>query len=323
MRYDFNIIVNADAPSVSREGFATILLADTTAELDFQVLYNLDDYKGEEESAAYDSLKAIFSQKPAPAKVLIKGIADGSIEDIVKATRKETDDFFFITSTVVPESLEDDIEFIETLEKVYLGAVKDVETLESLAEVGYENTSIIYDNIAAANGLSVVMSFNPGGRTAHAKPLVAITPSKLDNEVYEKVKAANGNLYVRHNHKNRIVGGKALNGQWLDVVIGKYWIKFTLEQRLDDLITKVDKIPYNNRGVGMIAGVVSTVMSEAMERGIIDDFILDTKDVNEISASEKSTRIYDYLTVTGHLQGAIHGGDVRINLVYKEAEIDE
>lgn len=313
---DFNIIVNTAKAGVSKAGFGRIAVLSTEVTQEYTILNSLKDLEIAKETETYKIIQTIFSQKPAPKEVILIGEETSTADDILTSLLEQTDDFFFIVTDSPTLIL---AKTVETMDKMLFTTVRDLDTINSLEGLG--NTVAFYhkeEGEYPAEALAVIMSYDVGSKSAHFKQLAGVKATQIDSTTIDLILDLGANLYVTKKGENQVTGGTTMDSQWIDVTLGAYWIKFTVDERVMYLALNENKIPYNNRGVGMLAGVVGTVMAEAIERDILDDYIIEYKDVTEISAQEKASRIYNYLVATGQLTGAIHGGDITINLVYEE-----
>ncbi len=117
--------------------------------------------------------------------------------------------------------------------------------------------------------------------------------------------------------------GKVTNGEYIDVVLGAYFLKFRIEEEAMYLAINTKKIPYSNTGIGMLIGIVDSVFKQGVRQGII----LEDNDGNgvyeinaltreEVSKNDVANRVYNGLEATATLAGAIHSGTFDIVLVY-------
>ena len=109
-----------------------------------------------------------------------------------------------------------------------------------------------------------------------------------------------------------------LSGEYIDVILGEYWIRFRMEERMQRLALTQDKIPYTNRGIGMLVGVAELVLSEAVAMGIVEEgqYRVDYKVREDVDSNEVALRKYNYILWTAMLQGAIHTGQISGILTY-------
>lgn len=310
---DFIINVNSKSPGVTQDGFGTILVLSDKEDIDFTVIHDLSDVKIKDESTN-KLLETIFNQKPRPRKVFLIGKVDGNLTEVLDEALDVTSDFFFIVSTKHDIAL---AEKVELLEKMYFTTVREVAEIKG----DLTNTVAIYhegDNEYPAEALAVIMSYKVGGKTAKFKKLIGVEPSTVTATEKLVLEKSNIGTYEVIKGIAQTTGAKVLAGEWVDVVLGSYFIKFLAEQRVVELATNVDKIPFNNSGIGMLAGTIGTVMSAGVNQVILDGYAIDYRRAENVTAEEKASRVYNYLTATGELQGAIHGGTININLVYDE-----
>lgn len=321
MILDFPVNIQRKTVGVSERGFGTILIFDPSQDINFMYITaeNVKDFSTE--SKLYKIATRLFMQKPQPQEVAVVG-KNGSAVEGFKKVLEENNDFFFVTCT------DNSVETIKGLSglcqvnnKVYAVTVNDYEDAKKLFEEVYDNTFVMYHEDSdsfAAEGLAVAMSYKIGGKTAKFKTIQGVKSSNVTlTQVYELHK---NNLftYVEKLGVLQTSEGKMLSGEYIDVVLGEYWIRFRMEERMQRLALTQDKIPYTNRGIGMLVGVAELVLSEAVAMGIVEEgqYRVDYKVREDVDSNEVALRKYNYILWTAMLQGAIHTGQISGILTY-------
>lgn len=162
------------------------------------------------------------------------------------------------------------------------------------------------------------MSYKIGGKTAKFKTIQGVKKAKITLTELNKLHENKIFSYVEKLGVLQTSEGKMLSGEYIDVVLGEYWIRFRMEERMQRLAMVEDKIPYTNLGIGMLVGVAELVLSEAVDMGIIEEgqYRVDYKRREEVDSNEVALRKYNYIVWTAMLQGAIHTGQISGILTY-------
>ena len=327
MILDFPVNITRKTVAVSERGFGTILILDTETERKFEVLSpeGIDKLgKGK----AYKLAQRLFMQKPQPQEVAIFG-KKGSAEEVFKGALEVNSDFFFVVCT------DNSAEAIEALSnqcqvnnKIYAVTINDLEQAKALKGVG-DNTFVGFHNDPdsyLAEGLAVVMSYKIGGKTAKFKQIQGVGEAVIGLTDLKELEKKNIFTYVKKLGVLQTTEGKMLSGEYIDIVLGEYWIRFRMEERMQRLALTQDKIPYTNRGIGMLVSVAEQVLNQAVDMEIIEagQYKVDYRKREDVPSNDVALRKYDYIVWTAMLQGAIHSGQISgvltYDLVNKEGE---
>lgn len=309
MILDFPVKIERKTLGVSERGFGTILIYDSELVMDYTILLpeTLEELL-EKDSRTYKLAQKLFMQSPSPQEVAVFGG-----EDIAEVAHK---DFFFIVSPDNSiETIEELATFAAVNDKMYAFTFTDIELAEQISELENENTIAMYHDdkeAFAGEALAVVMSYNVGGKTGKFKNLVGVKEAKLTATELKELTDLDINTYVRKLGVLQTTEGLTTSGEYIDVKLGEYWIRFRMEERLHHLALNNDKIPYTNQGIGMMVGVVESVLKEASDRGILIEgqYIVDYKRREEVSSNEVANRDYSHIRWAATLAGAIHTGTI-------------
>lgn len=328
MILDFPVNIQRKTVGVSERGFGTILIFDPSQDINFKYITaeNVKDFSTE--SKLYKMASRLFMQKPQPQEVAVVGKNGAAVEGFKKVL-EETNDFFFLTCT------DNSVETIKGLSnlcqvnnKVYAVTVNDYEDAKKLFEEVYDNTFVMYHDDSdsfVAEALAVVMSYKIGGKTAKFKTLQGVKAANVSLTQVNELHKSNLFTYVEKLGVLQTSEGKMLSGEYIDVILGEYWIRFRMEERMQRLALTQDKIPYTNRGIGMLVGVAELVLTEAVAMGIVEEgqYRVDYKVREDVDSNEVALRKYDYILWTAMLQGAIHTGQISGILTYDVVNREE
>lgn len=163
--------------------------------------------------------------------------------------------------------------------------------------------------LVGANGTLPV-----GSITWKFKELVGITTESLTSNELSDINHCKAIAYVRVNGRGETSEGWTLSGEYIDVLHGILWIKTNIQGELENFLQKNGKVPYEQRGIIQLSGVVTQVLQQAYEQGIIltndatgkADYTVTTTSRDEQSQTDLSARHYGGLSFAYHVSGAIH-----------------
>lgn len=321
MILDFPVNIQRKTVGVSERGFGTILIFDTTKDYDYKIISAENVKDLEVGSKAYKLATRLFMQKPQPQEVAVVG-KKGAAVDGFKTVLEENGDFFFLTCTDnTIETIKGLSELCQVNNKVYAATVNSLEDIKTLYGETLDNTFIMYHDdpdAYVAEGLAVIMSYKIGGKTAKFKTIQGVKEAKINTTKLAELHKNNIFTYIRKLGVLQTTEGKMLSGEYIDVVLGEYWIRFRLEEALQRLALVEDKIPYTDRGIGMLVGETEKVLSRAVDQGIVEkgQYRVDYRLRKDVPSNEVALRKYDYVVWTAMLQGAIHTGQISGILTY-------
>ena len=330
-KLDFPVNIQRKTVAVSERGFGTILVVDNTQDIEFKLVDY--DYVNElnADSKLYKLLNRLFAQKPQPQQVAVFGKASGVTADIVREllSSGRTDWFWLVTTDNSLDTVKALSEIAQTNSKIYAVTLNKYEDCQALFEEVYENTFVDFhdDEFAfSAEATAVIMSYNVGGKTAKFKAIQGVKRANVsDTQIYDLHK--NGiNTYVEKLGVLQRSEGLVLSGEYLDIVLAEYWIRFRMEERLLRASVVNDKIPYTNVGIGILVGEVRGTLEEAVTQGIVipGQIRVDYRRREDVPSNEVALRKYDYIVWTVQLAGAIHQGQISGILTYDVVnEIEE
>lgn len=319
MKLDFPVNVQRKTVAVSERGFGTILILDNKADIPFKYVSNEDlkTLTGEGLKIA----KRLFMQKPQPQEVAVFG-KTGDMEAVFNAALDFSDDWFFVVATDNSvDTVKKLSELAQTHSKVYAVTVNDLANVSKLYGEVWDNTFVMFHDDKdsyAAEALTVIMSYKVGGKTAKFKTIQGIKEANVSTTKLEELHKNNIFTYVKKLGFLQTSEGKMLSGEYIDIVLGEYWIRFKMEEALQRLAFVNDKIPYTNTGIGMIVGECEAVLKRAVDQGIVESnkYKVDYKTREDVSSNDVALRKYDYVVWTAMLQGAIHNGQISGILTY-------
>lgn len=116
--------------------------------------------------------------------------------------------------------------------------------------------------------------------------------------------------------------GVALSKEYIDIVDCKDYIIQQIEYQCQYLMNRVPKLPYDNRGIAALEGVVVSVLKEAADNGMIAvtdegdyDYTVDFAPRSECDASDISSRHYAEGKFEFALAGGIHTAKIKGTII--------
>lgn len=321
MILDFPVNIERKTVGVSERGFGTILIFDNTQNLEFQYISNESVKEFETNSKLYKLASRLFQQKPAPQEVAVVGKEGIAVEGL-KAVLAENSDWFFLTCTDNSvETIKGLSELVAVENKMYAVTVNKLEDTKALEKEIFDNTFVYYNDDVdsfVAEAVAVIMSYNIGGRTAKFKQLQNVKAANISLTELNNLHKNNMQSYITKLGVNQTSEGKVLSGEYIDIVLGEYWVRFRMEEALQRLALTQEKIPYTNKGIAMIVGEVNKILSRAVDQGIVEEgqYRVDYKLREDVPSNEVALRKYNYVRWTAMLQGAIHTGQISGIITY-------
>nr|DAM61509.1 MAG TPA: tail sheath protein [Caudoviricetes sp.] len=322
-KLDFPVNIQRKTVAVSERGFGTILVVDNAKDID----YTLVDYNYvndlEPDSKLFKLLNRLFAQKPQPQEVAVYGKANGSMADGVREllSSGRTDWFWLTTTDNSLETVKALSEIAQTNSKLYAVTINEYNDCEALFEEVYENTFVDYHDdkdAYSAEATAVIMSYNVGGKTAKFKEVQGVKRANVSDTQIADLHKSGINTYVEKLGVLQRSEGLVLSGEYLDIVLAEYWIRFRMEERVLRASFVNDKIPYTNVGIGILVGEVRGTLEEAITQGIVipGQIRVDYRRREDVPSNEVALRKYDYIVWTVQLAGAIHQGQISGVLTY-------
>lgn len=332
MKKDFVVNINKLTKAISQKGFGLPLILGTSKAVPY-ALYGGIDEVGKAfgaESEEYKIAARMFGQNPAPQEIAILGVLyDDSPTTLIEAlnTLIDTDnDWYFL---VCSENSNDVVQalssWIDTQMKVYGVTTQDL-SLPALIES--EQTFVMYHhdvNSYVAEGLiSLAATNDPGSITFKFKTVNGVQASNIASTELAQLHEDGGFSYVRKMGVLQTSEGITTSGEYIDVVMGEHWIKSKMEEECMYLAINNKKIPYDNTGISMLAGVARDVLTRATNMGIVqrdDDtdkgvFTIDIVKREDVPKNDIANRVYNGCRWTASLAGAIHSGTISGILQY-------
>lgn len=274
---------------------------------------------------AYKKAAAILGQENRPASVAIATYdpAGTTVKTAVAALGKYFDnDWFFVVTAGV--ELADQIAVADYVEgkKVKFYAVKVTSTadLNAFKVKNYAYVMVYYhptDPLEAA-AVGALGSVDVGSISWKFKTLAGITPVDMNADELKAIHDAGGNTYVKKAGIPQTSEGITASGEYIDVIHGKSWLKVNIENSVQQAFANNGKVSFDNRGIALLNGAVTTILQKGYTQGIIAEdeegnpiYTVETVSRTETPAEDRAARVYNGLSFSLELAGAIHEAKIK------------
>ncbi len=163
---------------------------------------------------------------------------------------------------------------------------------------------------------------DPGSITWKFKTLDGVETADVSTTEVGALHAGNCNTYISKLGVSQTSDGVTTSSEYIDIARGADWVEARMSERIHHLLFVMPKVPYDNRGIGMIKGEIEAVLKQATTRGIIainDDgtgkFFVSVPDRADTDPVNRANRILTDCRFEFDLAGAIH--TVRVSGVIK------
>lgn len=223
---------------------------------------------------------------------------------------------------------------IETLNNIFIAASGDSGIVNSavttdiasiLQGKAYTRTALMYSANSYNLGMDAAwlggqLPQVPGSSTWKFKQLVGIDPDTYTANQRNTLIGVPGasvgkgvNIYEAVGGVNITEEGWMCGGQFIDVTVGIDWLKANLQTQIFTQLVNNPKIPYSDKGVGVIENVVRQVLKQGSDdggTGLIDSttIVISVVPVASIPQNTRAQRILPAgaITFTCRLTGAFH-----------------
>lgn len=337
-----DIVVNITPKNVitTAEGWGICLYVDTTKAMPYK-LYDVSDNLTALEADFADTTdtykwaETFVAQAPRPQKLAIIGFnlaaSEAKATDIVSNLNtllKTHSDFERIAVDDLTEAVIKAVsDWAETAEKMYYTLF----TVAPTNDYSSEQRTVLNRRLAPATGTpqridAAEMGFAaariPGSFTFKFKHLNNIDADVIDSDTLNAALDKNMNCYyekfkVQGIGVAQIDAGKVANGDYIDTVESRDYVKALIGTEVAKLLTSNDKIPYDNTGIQQLVTCVNTALSNAHDIGIIANkedgtpyFSVGYKSIDQMSNEDRLARKISGITFTYRELGGIHAVDI-------------
>lgn len=276
----------------------------------------------------YLAAQAAFSQTVQPVRIKIGQVAtvDGALEayNVAYNAIKAIDNAWY--GVVITSRLEADQLLIANAvaadNKIFGTSSADTNCLVNgdenniaykLSNLGSDRNYCIYSSVAAAKypeaaWFGLMLSYQAGSANWAHRQIQNITGDKLSDDSRATLENINCNFIADFAGRNIAFWGTAASGQYLDLVLGRDWLKSTIQDRVATVLQSVLKVEYTNTGVEQITTAIRTVLEEAAANRFVDKNTIKVTAplVETIDPATKGDRILPNVFFEAVLSGAVN-----------------
>jgi hypothetical protein len=187
------------------------------------------------------------------------------------------------------------------------------DVMYALKAAQYFRTFGLYSGDQPAYGASTWMGnrfpIDPGSSTWAYKPLSGVTVDDLPAAFQDAVAGKNGNYYVEIAGAAVTIDGKMAAGEWIDIIRGRDWLSARLRERIFGLLINAPKIPFTDKGIGVITSAVEAQLKEGIKNDYLaadPEPIVTAPAAADVSDADKIARTLPDVNFEATLAGAIH-----------------
>lgn len=151
-----------------------------------------------------------------------------------------------------------------------------------------------------------IAGLTPGSYTVNNLVLNGIEPLELSQDDIDKIHSIGGITFVSAAGDNVCSEGKTASGEFIDNVDNNDYIKQQLEYKTQKVLNGSLKVPYTNAGIALLEAAAISVMKNAQNLGIVEDYTVTYALREQTSAEDRAARKYFGGNVQYSMQGAIH-----------------
>lgn len=266
----------------------------------------------------YKMAAQLFAQEPAPDGIAVLGDSTALPADLTALlTANINQDFTVFYCTNAGDTFVSAFDAWATANNKFYAATTQNKTLETTGR----NTFLMYHSTAGiylAEVLTTYMLVRPiGSVVGKFKTLVGVPESVVTDAELAVLHSNNVGTYIEDMGVLQTTQAQTQSGEYVDVVLGALWIKLEMEAGLRNLALTTGKIPYSNAGIALLKDVAIKVLQQGAVNGIIllDEngnavYELTAMTREEVEAQDRADRVYNGITFTASLAGAIEGGQI-------------
>lgn len=206
--------------------------------------------------------------------------------------------------------------------KMFAARTVDPESRNAFKTKDYDYVIDFYhpteDEHAEAALIGEAGSQTVGSITWKFKMLKGINPIDVNADELKLIHEDGAIAYVKKSGIPQTSEGFVISGEYIDVMHGKSWVKTNIENSIQKAFSNNGKVAFDSRGIALLDGAVTTVLQQGFKQGIIavdaDEnpiYTVTAKSREEIPAAERADRVYNGLSFSFELSGAIHEANIK------------
>jgi len=180
------------------------------------------------------------------------------------------------------------------------------------ASLYYRTALIMHPSSYSMAGAAMIagMAYDPGSMTFKFKTLRGILTVPWTSTQLTNLKARNMNFMTDYAGYSFVSEGKVSGGEWIDFIRDRDWFESRLQTETVIALAGAKKIPFTDKGAGVVEGKVRAVIREAQLAGFLSDdpdsVTVVIPKVADVSGANKTLRKLAPITFQATAAGAIH-----------------
>jgi len=157
--------------------------------------------------------------------------------------------------------------------------------------------------------LGAMLPKDVGSATWKFKALTGITQDNLTATEITNLQSKNCNFYHTFGGVGITEEGYMPSGEFIDVMRSVDFIQARMQENIYGKLVNVDKIPYTNQGIDLVANLMYEVLNQSVSQGILssDPYpVIERPDVRDIPFADRAVRALTNMKFNAVLQGAVH-----------------
>jgi hypothetical protein len=232
------------------------------------------------------------------------GIPESGYEEIAEWTESQTKQFAY---TFLSDT--NPVGAIYYRSQGWCGLVKDHDLPDDVPSAN------AYLHVAA---VAKCLPYTAGSETWAFKRLAAVYPSEISTTLRKALTEGHSNFFSQYAGRNITMNGQVRGGEWIDVIRGRDWLQNDMQLRIASLMFMRSKVPYTNAGIALVENQMIASLKAAVQRGIvapdeydedgslIPGFVVKVPNAQNLTATQRASRILSDCKFTARIAGAIH-----------------
>ena len=274
--------ITRETKPVSEKGFGLPLMLATSKALDYKVYTDISEVAEDfaETTREYKLATRMFGQSPKIRELACYGVSYVAEADDVSALSAALNDlvttdndWFYLVSTANGDAeIKELCNWISTQEKIYGVTTKNIALSGEIKNL-YENVLLsVHDDEHAYHAEGLIAYGAPqviGSYVFSHKQVNGVRAAKLSNAEINTIIANNATTCISEMGWLINASGKAVGGEYLDVIQADYFLRARLREDIFQLLATVKKVPYTDAGIAMVVARMDTRFKSAYRQGII------------------------------------------------------
>lgn len=330
MALDVNVTIKL-SEAAGRVGFGVplILISKASTAIAYKEYSDLDELPDAgfgEATTAYKLFKLMKMQANKPKMIAVAQVTEKAA-DALPALKGKVRQIITVLGESEDSTMDEVASYVETTDSmIYFPIVSTAADLTPFA--GFDRTFAGVHTASTQDLAAAVVGATAGleaGSFTYKNIIVkGVTPDDLSESDINTIHNTSGSASAAYGYTLQAKAGdivttegKAASGEYLDIVDSFDWIIQNIEYSCQKALNSEPKLPYDNRGIGMLEAATNGVLKDADNMGIIahDEADVPIFETNfgtraEASPSDRASRIYKLGRFSFELAGAIHTAEI-------------